>query len=102
MSISKLIDIILRIKENDDDKIKTSRFVYIGDSIFEGEIKNKQQTYVIAKDSLIFKAQFYGNTEFSYFAAEIIPPHESFFPPNTNHLDDASGNVTSFCDETII
>jgi hypothetical protein len=102
MSISTLIDIILRKKDNDDDKIKSSRFVYIGDYIFEGEIKNKQEKYVKNKDSVFFKSRFYGNTEFSYFAAEIIPPQNSFFSPNTIHLDDTSGNVTSFCDATII
>ncbi|MDN5846407.1 MAG: hypothetical protein L0H53_09055 [Candidatus Nitrosocosmicus sp.] len=101
MSISRLIDIILRKKDTDDDKIKTSRFVYIGEPIFEGEIKNKQEKYVKNKDIVIFKSQFYGNTECSYFAAEIIPPKYSSFPPNTFHLDDASGNVTSFCDATI-
>jgi hypothetical protein len=102
MSISKLIDIILTKKNTDDDSIKISRFIYIGDSIFEGEIKNKQEKYVQNNDVVIFKSRFFGNTEYSYFAAEIIPPKHSFFPPNTIHLDDASGNVTSFCDETII
>jgi hypothetical protein len=101
MSISRLIDIILRKKHIDDDKIKTSRFVYIGKPIFEGEIKNKKEKYVKNKDIIIFKSQFYGNTEYSYFAAEIIPPKHSDFPLNTIHLDGASGNVTSFCDATI-
>ncbi|KAA2281391.1 hypothetical protein [Candidatus Nitrosocosmicus sp. SS] len=101
MSISKLIDIILRKKNTDDENIKTNRFVYIGDSIFEGEIKNKQEKYDKNNDVVIFKSRFFGNTQYSYFAAEIIPPKHSFFPPNTIHLDDASGNVTSFCDMTI-
>ncbi len=101
MSISRLIDVILRKRDTDDDKIKTSRFVYIGESIFKGEIKNKQEKYDRSKDHIIFKSQFYGNTEFGYFAAEIIPPKHSSFPLNTFHLDDATGNVTSFCDGTI-
>ena len=101
MSISRLIDVILRKKDSNDDKIKTSRFVYIGESIFKGEIKNKQEKYDKSKDHIIFKSQFYGNKEFSYFAAEIIPPKHSSFPLNTFHLDDATGNVTSFCDGTI-
>jgi hypothetical protein len=42
--ISKLIDIILRTKNNDDDnKIKTSRFIYIGKMIFKGTINNRQE-----------------------------------------------------------
>ena len=83
MSISRLIDVILRKKDTDDDKIKTSRFVYIGESIFKGEIKNKQEKYDRSKNHIIFKSQFYGNTEFGYFAAEIIPPKHSSFPLNT-------------------
>ena len=101
MSTSRLIDIVLRKKDNDDDKIKTSRFIYIGKSIFKGEIKNKQEKYERSKDHIIFKSQFYGNIEFGYFAAEIVPPEHSSFPLNTFHLDDASGNVTSFCDATL-
>jgi len=101
MTISRLSDIFLRKKRADDDKIKTSRFVYIGKSTFEGEIKNKQEKFVRNKDLVIFKSQFYGNTEYSYIAAEIIPPQHSSFPSNTLHLDDASGNVTCFCVETI-
>jgi hypothetical protein len=100
-SISRLIDVILRKKDTDDDKIKTSRFVYIGEPIFKGKIKNKQEKYDRSKDHVIFKSQFYGNTECSYFAVEIIPPKHSSFPLNTFHLDDTSGNVTSFCDATI-
>ena len=101
MTISRLIDIFLRKKHTDDDKIKTSRFVYIGESTFEGGIKNVKEKFVRNKDFVIFKSQFYGNTEHSYFAAEIIPPKHSSFPSNTLHLDAASGNVTSFCVETI-
>ncbi len=101
MSISRLINIILRKKDTDDDKIRTSRFVYIGEPIFKGEIKNKQEKYVKNKDSVIFKSQFFGNTESGYFAAEIIPPKHSSFPLNTFHLDDTTGNVTSFCGATI-
>lgn len=85
-----------------DGDIKSSRFVFIGESIFNGQIKNKQEKYARDIDSVIFETQFHGNTEFSYFAAEIIPPQNSFFPPNTIHLDNLSGNVTSFCDATII
>lgn len=102
MSVSRLIDILMGKKDISDGKIKSSRFIYLGDSIFEGEIKNKQEEYAKDRDSVTFKSRFYGNTECSYFAAEIIPPQDSFFPPNTIHLDDASGNVTSFCDATII
>ena len=87
MSISRLIDIILRKKDTDDDKIKTSRFVYIGEPIFVGEIKNMQEKYDRSKDLVILKSQFYGNTECSYFAAEIIPPKHSSFPLNTFNLD---------------
>jgi hypothetical protein len=102
MIISKLIDIVLRTKNNNDnDKIKTSRFIYVGKPIFKGEIKNKQEKYDRSKDQVIFKAQFNGKIEYGYFAAEIVPPEHSSFPSNTFHLDNASGNVTSFCDATI-
>ncbi len=101
MIISKLIDIILRTKNNDDDKIKTSRFIYVGKPIFKGEIKDKQEEYDRSKDQVIFKSQFNGKIEYGYFAAEIIPPKYSSFPSDTFHLDNASGNVTSFCDATI-
>jgi hypothetical protein len=60
MIISKLIDVILRTDNNDDDKIKTSRFIYVGKPIFKGEIKNKQEKYDKSKDQVIFKTQFYG------------------------------------------
>ena len=102
MIISKLIDVILRTKNNDDDKkIKTSRFIYVGKPIFKGEIKNKQEEYDRSKDQIIFKTQFNGKIEYGYFAAEIIPPKHSSFPSDTFHLDNASSNVTSFCDATI-
>lgn len=102
MSFSRLIDFILRKENNhDDDKIKSSRFIFIGESIFKGELKNKKEKYDRNKDSIIFKSQFYGNTESSYFAAEIIPPTQSYFPLNTFHLDETSGNITSFCGATI-
>jgi hypothetical protein len=102
MIISKLIDIILGKKNNnDDDKIKTSRFIYVGKPIFKGEIKNKQEKYDKSTDRVIFKSQFNGKIEHGYFAAEIIPPKHSSFPRDTFHLDNESGNVTSFCDATI-
>jgi hypothetical protein len=101
MIISKLIDIILGKKNNNDNKIKTSRFIYVGKPIFKGEIKNKQEKYDRSKDQVIFKSQFNGKIEYGYFAAEIIPPKHSSFPSDTFHLDNKSGNVTSFCDETI-
>jgi hypothetical protein len=42
MGISRLIDVFLTTKNNnDDDKIKTSRFTYIGNPIFKGEINNR-------------------------------------------------------------
>lgn len=74
MSISRLIDVILRKKNSDDDKIKTSRFIYVGEPIFKGEIKNKQEKYERHKDHVFFKSQFYGKIESGYLAAEIIPP----------------------------
>lgn len=101
MIISNLLAIILGKKNNNDDKIKTSRFVYVGKPIFKGEIKNKQEKYDRSKDQVIFKSQFNGKIEYGYFAAEIIPPKHSSFPDDTFHLDNESGNVTSFCDETI-
>jgi len=102
MIISKLIDIVLRTKNNNDNnKIKTSRFIYVGKPIFKGEIKNKQEKYGRSKDQVIFKAQFNGKIEYGYFAAEIVPPEHSSFPSNTFHLDNASRNVTSFCDVTL-
>ena len=55
MSISRLINIILRKKDTDDDKIRTSRFVYIGEPIFKGEIKNKQEKNFKNNDYVIFK-----------------------------------------------
>ena len=102
MVISRLIDVFLRTKKNDDDdKVKTSRFTYIGNPIFKGEINNRQEKYKRSKDQVIFKAQFNGKIEYGYFAAEIVPPEHSSFPSNTFHLDNTSGNVTSFCDATI-
>jgi hypothetical protein len=101
MIISKLIDVILRTDNNDDDKIKTSRFIYVGKPIFKGEIKNKQEKYDKSKDQVIFKTQFNGKIEYGYFAVEIIPPKHSSFSSDTFHLDNTSGNVTSFCDVTI-
>ena len=84
-----------------NNKVKTSRFTYIGNPIFKGEIKNRQEKYDRSKDQVIFKAQYSGKIEYGYFAAEIIPPKNSSFPSNTFHLDNASGNVTSFCEATI-
>ena len=102
MVISRLIDVFLRTKKNDDDgKVKTSRFTYIGNPIFKGEINNRQEKYESSKDQVIFKAQYSGKIEYGYFAAEIIPPKNSSFPKDTFHLDDASGNTTSFCETTI-
>ena len=101
MIISKLIDVTLRTKNNNDDKIKTSRFIYVGKPIFKGEIKDKQEKYDKSKDQVVFKSQFNGKIEHGYFAAEIIPPKHSSFPNDIFHLDNTSGNVTSFCDETI-
>ena len=102
MVISKLIDIVLRTNNNNDnDKIKTSRFIYVGKPIFKGEIKNRQEKYDRSKDKVIFKAQYSGKIEYGYFAAEIVPPEHSSFPSNTFHLDNASRNVTSFCDATL-
>ena len=102
MVISRLIDVFLTTKNNnDDDKIKTSRFTYIGNPIFKGEINNRQEKYERSKDQVIFKAQYSGKIEYGYFAAEIIPPKNSSFPKDTFHLDDASGNTTSFCETTI-
>ena len=102
MVISKLIDIVLRTNNNNDnDKIKTSRFIYVGKPIFKGEIKNRQEKYDRSKDKVIFKSRFNGKIEYGYFAAEIIPPKNSSFPKDTFHLDDASGNTTSFCETTI-
>jgi len=102
MVISKLIDIVLRTNNNNDnDKIKTSRFIYVGKPIFKGEIKNRQEKYDRSKDKVIFKSRFNGKIEYGYFAAEIVPPEHSSFPSNTFHLDNASRNVTSFCDATL-
>lgn len=101
MVISKLIDVFLRTKKNDDGKVKTSRFIYIGNPIFKGEINNRQEKHDGSKDQVIFKVQYSGKIEYGYFAVEIIPPKHSSFPKDTFHLDDASGNVTSFCETTI-
>ena len=102
MVISRLIDIVLRTKNNNDNnKIKTSRFIYVGKPIFKGEIKNRQEKYDRSKDKVIFKSRFNGKIEYGYFAAEIVPPEHSSFPSNTFHLDNASRNVTSFCDATL-
>ena len=102
MVISRLIDVFLTTKNNNnEDKIKTSRFTYIGNPIFKGEINNRQEKYERSKDQVIFKAQFNGKIEYGYFAAEIVPPEHSSFPSNTFHLDNASRNVTSFCDATL-
>lgn len=99
MIISKVIDVIARAPTHEEDKIKTSRFRYIGKPIFKGEIEDRQEKYNRGKDHVIFKAKYQGKIEHGYFAAEIIPP--SSFSSDTFHLDMANGNVTSFCETTV-
>ena len=97
-SISKLIDIFQRAK-NDNDEIKTSRFIHIGKPIFKGEIVDRKDKYERKTDSIVFRAKYNGKVEHGYFAAEIIPPTP--FLSDTFHLDNTNRNVTSFCDRTI-
>jgi hypothetical protein len=95
--ISKLIDIILRTK-NDSDGIKISRFNYRGEQVFKGEIVNKKDKYERKTDTVIFRAKYEGKIEHGFFAVEIIPP--SSFPSNTFHIDN-KGNTISFCEKTL-
>ena len=100
MSISRLIDVILRKKDTDDYKIKISRFVYIGESIFKGEIKNKQEKYVKNSILLFLNPNFLAIQNLVILQQKLSAKHSSF-PLNTFHLDDTTGNVTSFCGATI-
>ena len=54
-SISKLIDIFQRDKNNNDE-IKTSRFIHIGKPIFKGEIVDRKDKYERKTDSIVFRA----------------------------------------------
>jgi hypothetical protein len=99
--ISKLMDIILRTK-NENNGIKTSRFIHTGKPIFKGEINDRKDSYNRKTDSVFFKAKYDGKIEHGYFATEIIHPPDSPFLSGTFHLDNASDNVTSFCEKTII
>jgi hypothetical protein len=101
MIISKLIDMVLMTKKNENNGIRTSRFIYIGKPIFKGEIDSRQEKYDRGKEHVIFKAQYNGKIKNGYFAAEIIQSQHSEFPNDTFHLDNTSGNVTSFCEPTI-
>ncbi|HEY0579266.1 MAG TPA: hypothetical protein VGC75_01040, partial [Candidatus Nitrosocosmicus sp.] len=56
MIISKLIDSVLMTKKNENNGIRTSRFIYIGKPIFKGEIDSRQEKYERGKDHVIFKA----------------------------------------------
>jgi hypothetical protein len=97
--ISKVIDVTARTPTNENDGIRTSRFIYIGKPIFKGEIKNRQDEYDRKTDKVNFKAKFTGRLEQGFFAAEIIPPQP--FTPDNLYLHQENNNVTSFCETTI-
>jgi hypothetical protein len=100
MLFSKLLDVFLKTKTNDNNEIEIGRFKHIGKPIFEGEIESTDEKYDRSnKGQVKFKARYQGSLECGYFAAEITSP--THFPSDTFHLDNKSGNVTSFCRQTI-
>jgi len=75
MVILRLIDIVLRTKNNNDNnKIKTSRFIYVGKPIFKGEIKNRQEKYDRSKDKVIFKSRFLPDSNGLQLSSRLAKP----------------------------
>jgi hypothetical protein len=79
--------------------IKKNLLPYLGKPIFEGEIKDKRELYDRRMDEVIFKVTYKGRIKQGLLATVIVPPSD--FPIDTPHLDKESGNVTSFCDQTL-
>ena len=79
--------------------IKKNVLPYLGMPIFDGELKDKRDLYDRRMDEVIFKVTFKGRIKHGLLATVIVPPSD--FPFDTPHLDKESGNVTSFCDQTL-
>jgi hypothetical protein len=87
------------IRKNEKAAIKKNLLPYLGEPIFEGELKNKRDLYDRRMDEVIFKVTYKGRIKQGLLATVIVPPSD--FPFDTLHLDKESGNVTSFCDQTL-
>jgi hypothetical protein len=87
------------IRKNEKAAIKKNLLPYLGKPIFEGELKDKRDLYDRRMDAVIFKVTFKGRIKQGLLATVIVPPSD--FPFDTPHLDKESGNVTSFCDQTL-
>jgi hypothetical protein len=86
-------------RKNQKAAIKKKLLPYLGEPIFEGELKDKRDLYDRRMDEVIFKATYKGRIKQGLLATVIVPPSD--FPFYTPHLDKESGNVTSFCDQTL-
>lgn len=87
------------IRKNEKAAIKKNLLPYLGKPIFEGELKDKRDLYDRRMDAVIFKVTYKGRIKQGLLATVIVPPSD--FPFDTPHLDKESGNVTSFCDQTL-
>lgn len=86
-------------KKNQKVAIKKKLIPYLGKPVFEGEIKDKRDLYDRRMDEITFRVGYKGRIKHGLLATVIVPPTD--FPPDTPHLDKESGNVTSFCVQTL-
>jgi hypothetical protein len=86
-------------KKNQKTAIKKKLIPYLGKPIFEGEIKDKRDLYDRRMDEITFRVTYKGRIKHGLLATVIVPP--TVFPPDTPNLDKESGNVTSFCVQTL-
>ncbi len=86
-------------RKNGKVAIKKNLLPYLGKPIFEGKLKDKRDLYDRRMDEVIFKVTYKGRIKQGLLATVIVPPSD--FPFDTPHLDKESGNVTSFCDQTL-
>lgn len=86
-------------RKNEKAAIKKNLLPHIGKPTFEGELKDKRDLYDRRMDEVIFKVTYKGRIKRGLLATVIVPPSD--FPLHTPNLDKESGNVTSFCDQTL-
>ena len=86
-------------KKNQKAAIKKKLIPYLGKPIFEGEIKDKRDLYDRRMDEITFRVTYKGRIKHGLLATVIVPP--TVFPADTHNLDKESGNVTSFCVQTL-
>ena len=86
-------------RKNEKAAIKKNLLPYLGEPIFEGELKDKRDLYDRRMDEVTFKVTYKGRIKQGLLATVIVPPSD--FPFYTPHLDKESGNVTAFCDQTL-